>query len=84
MSYRSFLELKKNLQKDFSQLQSVKVALLGDSSTQFLSQAIRAVGYEKGVNVDLFESDYNQIDRQVLDPSSDLYSFNPDFVVIFK
>ncbi len=40
-----FIELKKNLKKDFSGLKKVKLALLGDSATQFLTQAIRGHGY---------------------------------------
>ena len=33
-------------------------------------------------NIQLFEADYNQVERQFLDPSSELYSFEADYVVV--
>ena len=60
------------------------MAILGDTSTQLLSQAIRGYGFEVGFDLDIFEADYNQIDRQILDSSSELYRFKPDFVLLFQ
>lgn len=71
---QTFKELKRNLKKDFSALPIIKVSLLGDSATQFLATAIKGMGFERGYNIDLFEAEYNQVERQVLDPTSDLYS----------
>ncbi len=45
---KDFSQLKKNLKKDFSQLKKIKIAVLGDSATQFLIQALRGVGFEYG------------------------------------
>lgn len=81
---RTFSELKKILKKDFSLIEQKKVAILGDTSTQLLYQAIRATGYDKGYNLEVFEADFNQIDRQIFDPSSEFYEFNPEFVIIFQ
>ncbi|MFC1584235.1 HAD-IIIC family phosphatase [Fibrobacterota bacterium] len=64
-------------------MKSLKVALLGDSATQLLSQAIRGYGFESHLNLEMFEADYDQIERQVFDPSSELFSHKPDFVIIF-
>ncbi|MHA8051668.1 HAD-IIIC family phosphatase [Aquirufa sp. ROCK-SH2] len=80
----SFKDLKNNLKKDYSQLSKIKVALLGDSSTQFLAIAIRGLGIEKGFFVDLFEADFNQIEGQIFNPNSELHNFNADFVVVFQ
>ena len=41
-----FIELKKNIKKDFSAFNKIKISILGDSSTQYLSQALRGYGYE--------------------------------------
>ena len=79
-----FLDLKKNLKRDFSSLKKARLAILGDTSTQLLSQAIRGYGFEVGFDLDIFEADYNQIDRQILDSSSELYRFKPDFVLLFQ
>lgn len=70
----SFKELKRNHKKEFSDMPKIKVSLLGDSATQFLATAIKGMGIERGYNIDLFEAEYNQVERQVLDPTSDLYS----------
>lgn len=80
----TFNELKKNLKKDFIGFKQLKLFLLGDSATQFLAQAIRGVGYEKQLDIDIYEADYNQVDRQILDLSSNLYMFHPDIIVIFE
>jgi FkbH-like protein len=78
-----FIQLKRNLKKDFSGFQTVKVAIVGDTATQLLSTALKGYGYELNINFDLFEADYNQIERQILDPASELYSFKPEFVIVF-
>ena len=69
----TFKELKRNLKKEVFNLPIVKVSLLGDSATQFLATSIKGMGIERGYNIDLFEAEYNQVERQVLDPTSDLY-----------
>lgn len=79
-----FLELKKNLKKDFSDLKKLKIALLGDSATQHLAQAIRGHGYEVGFNLEVFEADYDQIDRQILYGGSELYQSQPEYVILFQ
>lgn len=81
---KAFSELKRNLKKDLSAFPVVKVALLGDTATQFLHQALRATGYDYQFNLEIFEADFNQIERQVFDPSSELYEFAPDLVIIFQ
>ncbi|RIH65697.1 HAD-IIIC family phosphatase [Mariniphaga sediminis] len=81
---KDFSTLKKNLKKDFSNLKKIKVAVLGDTATQFLVQAIRGEGFEEGFDLEIWEADFNQIERQVLDHTSELYEFNPQIVVIFQ
>ena len=81
---KDFAALKKNLKKDFSELKKIKVALLGDTATQFLNIALRGQGYDLGLNLDIWEADFNQIERQVFDPSSELYEFAPQMVILFQ
>jgi FkbH-like protein len=78
----SFNELKRNLKKDFSGFKKIKLALLSDSASQLLNNAIKAYGYESQLDFEIYEADYNQVDLQVFDPTSELYSFNPDFIFI--
>ncbi|WP_437575780.1 HAD-IIIC family phosphatase [Sorangium sp. So ce887] len=79
----TFAELKRNLKKDFSQLKVVRLAVLADSATQLLVQALRGSGYESGLNIEIYEADYDQIERQILDTSSELHRFKPQFVLVF-
>ena len=81
---KDFSQLKKNLKKDFTNLKRIKVAILGDSATQFLSQAIRGLGFDYGFDLQIFEADFNQIERQILDAHSDLYESRPELVLIFQ
>ena len=80
----TFNELKKNIKKDFSGLKQLKLALLGDSSTQLLAQAIRGSGYDKHLNIDVYDADYNQVDRLIMNVTSELYVYKPDYTVIFE
>lgn len=79
-----FKELKSNLKKDVSNLQNLKVSLLGDTATQFLAVAIKGEGIDRGYNIDLFEAEYNQVERQILDPTSDLYAHDAKYTVVFQ
>ena len=81
---KDFLQLKKNLKKDFSHLKAIKVAVLGDSATQFLTQSIRGLGYDNQFDLQIWEADFNQVERQILDPTSELYEFAPEIVIIFQ
>ena len=81
---KDFSQLKKNLKKDFSNLKMLKVAVLGDTATQFLIQALRGLGYDSGFNLEIWEADFNQIERQVFDHSSELYEFKPEIVIVFQ
>jgi FkbH-like protein len=79
-----FSALKKNLKKDFGGLKPVKVAVLADSASQLLVQAIRGHGYEQGFDFELFEADYNQVNIQIFDTSSEYYAFRPEYTLLFE
>lgn len=81
---KSFTQLKKNLKKDFSALRKLRVALLGDTATQFLNQALKGAGFDNDVDIIVWEADFNQIERQVLDLSSDLYRQESEVIIIFQ
>ena len=79
----TFNELKKNLKKDFNGLKKIKVAVLGDTATQLLIQALKGEGYERGLDIQIWEADFNQIERQVFDSTTELYAFKPEIILIF-
>lgn len=77
-------DIKNNLKKDYSGFKVVKVAVLGDSATQFLVQSIKGYAYEYGLKAEVYEADFNQIEMEVFDQSSNLYAFQPDYILIQK
>lgn len=81
---KSFNQLKKDLKTVSLASPSVKLAIIGDSATQLLCTAIRGMGVDRGYRIDLFEAEYNQVERQLLDSTSDLYHFDADFIIIFQ
>ena len=78
-----FSELKQNLSRDFSALPKRRLALLGDSATQFLAKAIKGYGYEEKINFEIYEADFDQLNSQILDANSELYHFQPEYIVLY-
>ncbi len=78
----SFQQLKKLSKTDASLLPQYKLAVIGDCATQHFAAAIRGYGIYAGLGLSVFDADYNQIDAQVMDPSSELYAFAPNAVLI--
>jgi FkbH-like protein len=79
----TFSELKRKLKQDFSGLETVRVALLGDTATPFLSQALKGTGFDRGLHLQIWEADFNQIEHQVFDQDSELYKSDPQVIIIF-
>lgn len=80
----SFKELKKYC-KNPPMLDKVpRLALVCDTATQFLATSLRGECISRGYDIELFEAEYNQVERQFLNPSSELISFDADFIVIFQ
>ncbi len=80
---KTFSDLKKNLKLDPSNLKPLRLALLGDSSTQFLNIALRGEAVDSGFNLKVWEADFDQIELQAFDPNSELYQHQPEIVVLF-
>ena len=80
---KTLKELKKLAKQDVPG-QKYRVALLGDTATQLLATAIKGEAASRQQAIDLYEAEYNQVERQLLDPTSELYSFDADAIVIFQ
>jgi FkbH-like protein len=79
-----FSDLRKNLKRDYSTFPTVKIAIFGDTPTQFLHQAIAGYAYELAINPLVYEAEPDQIDLQLRDTTSELYRFRPEYVVVFQ
>ncbi|MEN9524256.1 MAG: hypothetical protein RL536_325 [Candidatus Parcubacteria bacterium] len=80
---KTFLELKRNLKKNADQFKQMRIAVLGNSATQFLTQALVGACYEEQIKLSVWEADYDQIQQTVLDVDSNLYRNKPDVVLIY-
>lgn len=81
---QTFNELKKVLKQDNSALPTARVALVGDTATQLLATALRGMAVQRGFQLELFEAEYAQVERQFLDPASELRAFGADYIVLFQ
>ena len=79
-----FSELKKLLRSTKVAVSPIRLSLIGDTATQFLATAIKGIGAERGYSIDLFEAEYNQVERLFMDSTSELYDFNADIIVVFQ
>tara|TARA_B100000900_G_C20596916_1_gene723819 strand:- start:973 stop:2619 length:1647 start_codon:yes stop_codon:yes gene_type:complete len=58
----------------------MKIAILGGFSTQFLTRSLKQVNK----NLNIYESEFSQIDIEILNEKSKLYDFKPDFLIIHE
>lgn len=82
ISLPSFNELKKASKHNHGG-KGVRVALLGDTPTQLLGQAIKGYAVHSGLEMCYWEADFNQIELQINNPDSELFHFRPDFIILF-
>lgn len=78
-----FLELSKNAKRDMTGKTRVKIAVLGDCSTQYLSEAICGYAYGQNYFFEIFDPGYDQIAPQILIDQSELYRFSPHSILLF-
>lgn len=80
-----FLELvKKAKQLSPAAGKSLKLALLADVSTQHLVPLLQALFASNGMQIETYEAGFDTIELETLDPSSGLYAFGADVVVILQ
>ena len=60
-----------------------RIAITGDSSTQFFAKELRKKGLEDEIEFIIFEANYDQIESLLLNPNSELFKFIPDYIIIF-
>ena len=84
MELKTFSQLKRNPKELPPASKRLRMAVLGDSATQLLAQALRGAALDRDLDLQIWEADFNQIERQILDPGSDLYEFKPEAVVVFQ
>lgn len=61
----------------------IKLAVLGNCATQFFSQAVEGLGRLSGLNLSVYDADYNQMAEQLLDSTSEVYSYKPNHILLW-
>lgn len=61
----------------------VRVAILGDSATQFWEVAFRQQKNIINVEYEIYNAPYNQINYEIYQKDSNLYQFLPDYIILF-
>ena len=77
-----FNTLKKAARKSDPDLPAYKLAVIGNCATQHIATAIKGEAFLRGLFIDVFDADYDQIDAQTMDSGSELYSFAPNAVLL--
>lgn len=61
---------------------TARVAILGSYTTTQFKNLLAVAAIKYGVQIELYESHYGQYQQDIIDPSSGLYEFKPNFVVM--
>jgi len=62
-------------------LQTIRLALLGTSTTSHLAPGIRVAGLARGLIIDIYEPAYAQARQELADSRSGLHAFRPEAVL---
>ena len=84
MGVLSYRDLKRKAKTSREGLKKTSLSILGDTATQLLDKGIAGYGVEKGLDIQIYEADYDQIDLQVFSPNSELYEQESEFILIYK
>ena len=61
---------------------SLRIALLGDAATQHYGQALAATLKLRGWWPEIYEAEFDTIRQEILNPTSELYRFDPEVVIL--
>ena len=85
MKEYDYLEMQRkgrSLKNNIENLPEVKIAVLGDFATQQFVRILKTSVYNKGFFPVIYESDFNAIQNEIINPESGLYTFLPDYAYI--
>ncbi len=74
--------LKKFRREGVGSAVRAKIAVLGSTTTTQLCAFLDLFLFAHNVDAEIYEAPYGLLRQEILDPSSDLYSFKPDFVFL--
>jgi len=61
----------------------IKIAILASFTAKGMEQVLSVKCFQLGIDPKIHVSDYNQYSQEILDKNSQLYSFNPEVILLF-
>lgn len=82
--YIEWLKWDRRIQKSglSGDLPELKIAVLGAKNTQFFTKVLRMMGLREGFSMNIYEAEYNSIRYEIETPTSALYTFKPDVLIL--
>jgi len=74
--------IKSLAKQDRNHLRTCKIAVLGTSTTSFLTPVLQAYCFRDRIGVETYEGLYGSLEQEILDPNSGLAKFKPGLVFI--
>ena len=83
MNTMDFTDLLRAGKEEKDYKNNIRLAIVGNASTQHLATSIKGYGALKNIGIEIFDSGFRQEKAQILDHDSELYTFNPEVVLIY-
>jgi FkbH-like protein len=80
----TFLDLIKNTKKDVSTFPEFRLAILADSSTPYLIQALKGMAYSYRVRLEVFDPGIDLGTQELLSKEAALSSFKPSLTFLYS
>lgn len=62
----------------------MKIAVVGDAPTQLICKNLGRQLEQAGFKSEIMDADYDQVHAMILNTSSEVYEFNPQFILLFQ
>lgn len=80
----SYSQLASLAREEAGDLKPLRIALMGDASTQWLTIALRGYGRLREFDFQVYEAGFDQIDQEIANPGSGFYKTTCDYLVILE
>lgn len=81
-TYLKMLKIGSRLGENNNNYPEIRLALLADNATQQLVKVLKAAIFAKGFYPVIYEGEFNSIPLEVFNPESNLFNFDPDYVLL--
>lgn len=78
----SFAEIRKNLKRNYSKFDQVKISLLSDFSARFLEDILKGLSYDFKLNMSVFTTEVNSVSAEVINKNSNFRKFDAEYIFL--